>query len=156
MLVNVEVSFPPTEVTAPMIATEIKAAIMPYSIAVAPDSSDTKRSRKFLIEVSFLKLQRQNYFSEELTLVNVEVSLPPTDVTAPIIATEIRAAIKPYSIAVAPESSFIKRVKKRLIEASFNRHHTPFTGVSSSPSRKLGSCYRVAVKGRLRDWFGFE
>jgi len=42
------------------------------------------------------------------TLLNVAERLLPSVVAATIIATEIRAAIKPYSIAVAPESSVIK------------------------------------------------
>lgn len=40
-------------------------------------------------------------------LVNTELRLVPTVDSAAIAATEMRAAIKPYSIAVAPDSSFI-------------------------------------------------
>ena len=40
----------PTEVIATMITTEIKAAIRPYSIAVAPDTSPRKRAKIFFIK----------------------------------------------------------------------------------------------------------
>jgi hypothetical protein len=42
MDVNLAVRFVPTVVNAVMITTEINAAIRPYSIAVAPDSSFKK------------------------------------------------------------------------------------------------------------------
>jgi hypothetical protein len=44
-------------------------------------------------------------------VLKVELRLPPTVVKAPIAATAINAAIKPYSIAVTPASSFIRVVK---------------------------------------------
>jgi len=40
-----------------------------------------------------------------LTLLNVELRLVPTVVIAPMITTDMSAAINPYSIAVAPVSS---------------------------------------------------
>ena len=53
-----------------------------------------------------------------LTVVAACVNFPSMAVPrrpAPVIrATEIRAAIRPYSIAVAPDSSSIKRLNKRL------------------------------------------
>ena len=45
------------------------------------------------------------YFSWPLTLPNVLVSFVPIVVAAPIIATLMSAAMRPYSIAVAPASS---------------------------------------------------
>jgi len=45
------------------------------------------------------------------TVVNVVESAVPTAVTAVIMTTAINAAIKPYSIAVAPLSSAAKRAK---------------------------------------------
>ena len=39
------------------------------------------------------------------TELKVVLRLPPTVVTAPMMTTEMRAAIRPYSIAVAPDSS---------------------------------------------------
>ena len=51
------------------------------------------------------------YFSWSETAVNVLVNLVPSVVIAAIAATAIRAAIRPYSIAVAPDSSLAKRVK---------------------------------------------
>src|SRR4029077_5060126 len=46
-----------------------------------------------------------NYFSELLSDANFELSLPPIPFTLEMITSEIPAAISPYSIAVAPESS---------------------------------------------------
>ena len=43
------------------------------------------------------------------------LSLLPTEVKATIAATEIKDAIRPYSIAVAPDSSLMKREKKLAI-----------------------------------------
>ena len=49
------------------------------------------------------------YLSWLDTLVKFVFSLVPIVFTAAIIATEIPAAIRPYSISVAPESSVQKR-----------------------------------------------
>ena len=51
--------------------------------------------------------KRETYFSEVETLSNVELSLVPMLVIAPIAATAIKAAIRPYSMAVAPFSFLI-------------------------------------------------
>ena len=40
-----------------------------------------------------------------LTVLNVPLRLVPTDVAAVMIATAMSAAIRPYSMAVAPDSS---------------------------------------------------
>jgi hypothetical protein len=45
------------------------------------------------------------YFNELLMLLNSVLRLVPTPLTAVMIATAIPAAIRPYSIAVAPDSS---------------------------------------------------
>src|SRR6185295_3488864 len=45
------------------------------------------------------------------TVVNVVDRLVPTAVTAVMMTTAIKAAIKPYSMAVAPPSSAMKRAK---------------------------------------------
>jgi hypothetical protein len=46
-----------------------------------------------------------DYFSEVLIVVKFELSWVPTPCTAVMIAIAIPAAISPYSIAVAPDSS---------------------------------------------------
>src|SRR5215471_9086292 len=46
---KVELSFEPSPCTTAMIATEMPAATRPYSTAVAPDSSCTKRFRRLII-----------------------------------------------------------------------------------------------------------
>src|SRR5438270_13675288 len=48
MLLNVVLSLLPRPCTTVMIATEMPAAIRPYSMAVAPDSSLAKRLRVFM------------------------------------------------------------------------------------------------------------
>jgi hypothetical protein len=47
-----------------------------------------------------------DYFSEVLIASKFELILPPRPFTAAMIATAIPAAIRPYSMAVAPDSSF--------------------------------------------------
>ena len=54
--VNVPVKLEPRVLTVTMIATEIPAAIRPYSIAVAPDSSLANFDRRFMFAVPDLKL----------------------------------------------------------------------------------------------------
>ena len=43
------------------------------------------------------------YFSEELMFVKLVFSVEPRPLTAAIMASAIPAAIRPYSIAVAPD-----------------------------------------------------
>ena len=54
------------------------------------------------------------YFSDVLIVPKVPLSLVPTPCTETIIAIAIPAAIKPYSIAVAPDFVFEKCQSKRL------------------------------------------
>ena len=56
-----------------------------------------------------------DYFSELLIEVNFSFSVVPRPFTAAIIASEIPAAINPYSIAVAPHSSCQKLPSKAFI-----------------------------------------
>ena len=56
MLVKVELRLVPTAVSAPMITTAIRAAISPYSIAVAPLSLRKK------VEIAFCTLGLQNWW----------------------------------------------------------------------------------------------
>jgi hypothetical protein len=51
------------------------------------------------------------YFSELLTEVNLAFRLEPRPLTTAMIASEMPAAIRPYSMAVAPDSSLKKRAK---------------------------------------------
>jgi hypothetical protein len=45
----------------------------------------------------------------ELTVLNVVLSCEPREITTAMIATEMPAAIRPYSMAVAPDSSMTNR-----------------------------------------------
>src|SRR5215475_9033643 len=47
-LENVFLSWPPSELTTAMMATEMPAAMRPYSMAVAPDSSFANCTRVFM------------------------------------------------------------------------------------------------------------
>ena len=51
-------------------------------------------------------LKKGDYFSELLIASKFELILTPRPFTAAMIATAIPAAIRPYSMAVAPDSSF--------------------------------------------------
>jgi hypothetical protein len=60
------------------------------------------------------------YFSEVLMATNLLLSLVPTPSTAVMMAIAMPAAISPYSIAVAPDSSAIKfRNIPAIVIASF-------------------------------------
>ena len=55
------------------------------------------------------------YFSDELIDENLELRLVPRPFTAAMIASEMPAAIRPYSMAVAPDSSYTKRASRFFI-----------------------------------------
>jgi hypothetical protein len=61
---------------------------------------------------------------------NVPDRLVPVVVTAVMITTAIKAAIRPYSIAVAP-STLVKKRAKRLNEALSCRSETAETSASN-------------------------
>src|SRR3954464_14425885 len=58
------------------------------------------------------------YFSELLIAVNLVLSVPPRVLTIVMMASEMPAAISPYSMAVAPDSSFTKRAIRFFIDGS--------------------------------------
>jgi hypothetical protein len=67
-------------------------------------------------------MQQQNiYFNEVLIEVNVVFRLVPMLLTAVMITIEMPAAIRPYSMAVAPDSSFQNLKKERFMECSNGR-----------------------------------
>jgi hypothetical protein len=114
----------PTTVTAPTMTNVIRAAIKAYSIAVAPVSSFMiLGSIHSIISPLLLRLEvapRQAYWLERgqnaafrnkgrryraaATSPKVLIKPVPTAVMEAIATTEIRAAINPYSIAVAPST----------------------------------------------------
>jgi hypothetical protein len=63
--------------------------------------------------------ETETYFSEPLIEVNLSLRLVPIPLTTAMIASAIPAAIRPYSIAVAPDSSDRKLNKVRFNTASF-------------------------------------
>ncbi len=63
--------------------------------------------------------ETETYFSELLTEVNLSFRFDPRPLTAAMMASAIPAAISPYSIAVAPDSSDKKLNKVRFNTASF-------------------------------------
>src|SRR3954468_1687518 len=58
------------------------------------------------------------YFSELLIDVNLVFRVPPRVLTIVMMASEMPAAISPYSMAVAPDSSFTKRAIRLFIDGS--------------------------------------
>src|SRR3974377_608744 len=60
----------------------------------------------------------QTYCSALATLLNVPFTAVPVACTATMIATEIPAAMRPYSMAVAPELSLKKRITSLFILVS--------------------------------------
>jgi hypothetical protein len=68
------------------------------------------------------RYQQQNiYFNEVLIEVNAVFRLVPMLLTAVMITIEMPAAIRPYSMAVAPDSSFQNLKKERFMECSNGR-----------------------------------
>jgi hypothetical protein len=68
-------------------------------------SAPSMRQRVMLIRAANY---RPAVASWEDTPLNVELSCEPSELTTAIIATEMPAAINPYSMAVAPDSSLTK------------------------------------------------
>jgi hypothetical protein len=64
------------------------------------------------------KCEAVSYFSAVATLVKVALRDEPKVDTTVMIATEMPAAMRPYSIAVAPDSSAKKRLNLFMIEPS--------------------------------------
>lgn len=62
------------------------------------------------------------YFRLSLTLLNVVEILLPSVLIAEIAATAIKAAIRPYSMAVAPFEFFIN-LRKKIILFSYNKDY---------------------------------
>jgi hypothetical protein len=69
-----------------------------------PGLTKLKRSDRVSLRLSYALL------IAPLRVVNVPCSVVPTVFTTKIIATAMPAAIRPYSMAVAPDLSFRKRV----------------------------------------------
>ena len=63
------------------------------------------KRKKAAHRAAFFLVRCNDYFSELLIDVNLELSLLPIPLTMEMITSEIPAAISPYSIAVAPDSS---------------------------------------------------
>src|SRR4051812_30779309 len=106
----------PTVVTAVMITTAISPAMRPYSMAVAPDSHPRKARMvfiRFLPRVKRARRAGRRFEHTQLRLVEIVVNLVfrrvPMAVTDVMITTAIKPAIRPYSMAVAPDWSFRKR-----------------------------------------------
>src|ERR1700712_888020 len=81
------------------------------------------------------------YFSDVLTVSNLPLSWVPTPLTAVMMAIAIPAAIRPYSMAVAPDSS-LKNDKMRdfmAVEPRFgnSRNQGPPVPVSGTTDKNL-------------------
>jgi hypothetical protein len=65
--------------------------------------------------VSGQQCEISSYLSAAETVLNVAFKFVPSACTVAMIATAMPAAMRPYSMAVAPDSSFTKRKKSVLI-----------------------------------------
>ena len=70
--------------------------------AFVPLFGDKRISNMPALHFMILSVRDLDYFNELLIDVNMLLRLVPRPFTAAIIASEIPAAIRPYSIAVAP------------------------------------------------------
>jgi hypothetical protein len=59
--------------------------------------------------------RQKRYFNEVLIELNIVFRLLPRPLTAAMIASEMPAAISPYSMAVAPDSSLQNSRKERVM-----------------------------------------
>ena len=66
------------------------------------------------------KYSPRPYFSVARQLLKVVDSLVPTAVTPVMMTTAMRAAIRPYSMAVAPDSSRTKREMRFMLVSNFS------------------------------------
>ena len=78
----------------------------------ANKSATKQRRKKPPAEAGGFRLRNgnTNYFKEVETVEKVEFKLVPRAWTVAMIATAMPAAMRPYSIAVAPASSVKKRI----------------------------------------------
>jgi hypothetical protein len=78
-----------------------------------------KTRQKIKLEPGFDSIKPEQacirYFSDELIEANFVLSLEPSPFTAEMIASAMPAAINPYSIAVAPDSSARNAFKTLII-----------------------------------------
>src|ERR1700759_907431 len=77
-----------------------------HTHAISPSAETTKAPER---PGPLPLVQTVAYFSEELIEVNLVFRLEPRPFTTAMIASEMPAAMRPYSIAVAPDWSFTKR-----------------------------------------------
>src|SRR5690349_7975747 len=90
-----------------------------FSLLPSPPAAKEKRPRT----AEAFDLDRSvAYFSELLIEVKLVFSLLPRPLTAAIIASEMPAAMRPYSMAVAPDSSFTKRAIRFFIAVTPCEH----------------------------------
>jgi hypothetical protein len=78
-----------------------------------------------------------SYLRAVCTLVNVVLRVDPTSATTVMIATEMPAAIRPYSIAVAPDS-FARKLLNALMRRKYSSALRP-SGVDTE--RNFGLDY---------------
>src|ERR1700730_2698172 len=81
------------------------SGIQGYAVDPAPITMAQGRGRRYKQRFAYLLVDA----SWELTVLKVELNCVPSVITAVTMAIEIPAAINPYSMAVAPDSSFANR-----------------------------------------------
>jgi hypothetical protein len=97
-------------------------------------------------EVSCANLKEtETYFSEVLMSVNLVLRFVPRPLTTAIMASEMPAAIKPYSMAVAPDSS-----EKKLNKVRFNTASLGFQGGNPSTTLRYPSESKAGLTRELQ------
>ena len=125
---------------------------MAWSHTSRPHATDKKGGTTSTAEAKGWEEFLGRYMSPA-TLLKMPVRLLPTAVNAPIAATAIKAAIKPYSIAVAPLSSF--KSFKSFVRMGANPSVAGWT--DRACARSLTRGYRGKEgKGSRRMWAAFE
>ena len=121
-----------------------------HSVKTIPKNDSARQGqfpRRALVESSRMEkwprreMEGGNYFKEVLIEVNFSFIVVPRPFTTVMIASAIPAAIRPYSIAVAPESSVqnfkIMRFKSRLL-FHFKLCWLPNTRISTGYNLRSG------------------
>ena len=109
----------------------------------------------FLCAGSGSKLTRRSaYLSDVLMSLNLLPKVVPRVFTAAMMASEIPAAMRPYSIAVAPDSSLAKRVRSLVIGNPLLGKISPRAMRGGSSNVLVGNFWEVYLAAIILHRFG--
>src|SRR5262249_1389806 len=95
------------------------------SVALAAAGPKQKGPGDRRLSPSVATLEAEAYLRAFCTDTNVPFRLVPTFFTTVIMATEMPAAMRPYSMAVAPDWSFTKRCNRLFLVAPCSSCYCP-------------------------------